>query len=123
MKKRSGKMKSIKIGVERGTKDRLMLLRNKLGFMDLNAVVIHLLDRTALATKEDIKELFGIAMNTATNPAAIPLVVPKVNTFETNEKNPNLREVTCPGCQHKFFTDITLPVKCPVCGTEGSSNQ
>lgn len=125
----------MKIGIDKDVKDKLLKIRNENGFLDLNHTIKYLLDNDDL--KKNIDSIIRNALGQSTEEIlttkmpdnTIPIVVPKPNapdptpppTFKQKPENPNVKEVSCPQCTHKFMADITKPVKCPVCGLEGKS--
>jgi len=118
-----------KISIDKEIKDRLVSLRNKMGFIDINHVVKFLLDIKDLAKKEDVENIinkaFGIEkevkVNSKVDDGKIPIIVPEPNVEEEIEE-PVIKEVTCPQCTHKFSANIRNPIKCPICGLEGKSD-
>lgn len=113
-------MYKLKVDIE--VKNKLMNLRNKYGFLDMNHTIKYLLKNENLVTKEDIEKM----MQTKDIPTeiqtkmipdeAIPIIVPKPNTEEQN-----IQTVKCPKCQTKFKANMDKPIKCPTCGLEGRS--
>ena len=98
-------LKLSKVYVDKEIKIKLLQLRNEHGFIDANHVIKYLLDGN-----ETMKNI-----TTETKPA-IPAIVPKPTI------NPNIKEVTCPGCKLKFVADTAKTIKCINCGLEGKSS-
>jgi len=118
-----------RIKVDKEVSNRLMTLRNRHGFLDLNYTIRYLLNNQDFVTKKELQKLLGKDIPTETisekieqpksilSDEAIPIIVPTPNV-----KEPDVREVNCPKCSYKFYTDLNKPIKCPKCGTEGKSN-
>jgi len=124
-------MKAYRVKVDIEVKNKLLNIRNKYGFLDLNHTIKHLLKNEFLATKEDIEKLIqqketGIPteidikepqnapVKKKVPEEAIPIIVPKPNVTE-----PNIQTVKCPQCQTKFKAEMKGTIKCPKCGLEG----
>jgi ribosomal protein S27E len=110
MKIKRRRIKMSKVYVENEIKSKLLDLRNEHGFIDINSTIKFLLDTLAMSTNiTDEQNVEG--------KVTIPAIVPKT----TSRINLNMKEVTCPQCKHKFFTNIALSIKCPMCGLEGKT--
>ena len=115
MKKiRRRKQSMYKIKIDTEARNKLLELRNKHGFLDINYTIKYLLNHQEQINEEEIL----IENDTkAMSDEAIPIIVPKVNVPETN-----ISTVNCPKCQHKFRANLLETIKCPKCGTEGKSS-